>query len=287
MVTRFTPATRSLLAGCAALLTLLAGAFLICRPYPARLPAAAPLPASAPAPVICLDPGHPSEVHSGQTLQQGARETEVNWRITRLLATQLRASGLTVVLTKHASDEYVTNRARAEIANAAGAALFLRLHCDTGTGSGYALYYPRRQGRLSGMTGPSFAVIAGSRRAAEALHRGMTAVLGSTLPDNGIHGDEATQVGSRQGALTGSIYSRVPVVTVEMVYLSHPADAGFITSEAGAVLMASALCTGILDYLDDTRQWPLRVETSHVSYTNHGNLSDSMPLPGRSWPRQG
>jgi N-acetylmuramoyl-L-alanine amidase len=53
-------------------------------------------------------------------------------------------------------------------------------------------------------------------------------------------------VGREQGgALTGSIYSEVPVVTVEMVVLSDKDDAEFIKREEGRRKMAAAIAEGV------------------------------------------
>jgi len=61
----------------------------------------------------------------------------------------------------------------------------------------------------------------------------------------GLRSDAATYIGGQQGALTGSIYSRVPVVLVEMVTLSHRGDDAFIATDAGQLSMARALTAGI------------------------------------------
>src|ERR687897_201590 len=58
-----------------------------------------------------------------------------------------KAKGYAVVLTKSAEDELVRNRDRAVVANRAGAALMVRLHCDASVERGFAVYYPDRQGR--------------------------------------------------------------------------------------------------------------------------------------------
>jgi len=148
-------------------------------------------------------------------------------------------------MTKSAEAEFVTNRDRAERANRAGAVLLVRLHTDASRGRGFAVYYPDRQGTSAGMTGPSTLVIEKSRQAAEAVHGGMAAVLQGALPDNGVRGDSRTFVGSRQGALTGSIFSRVPVVLIEMVVLTDSADASFIKTDAGQRRMAQAIAEGV------------------------------------------
>ena len=61
----------------------------------------------------------------------------------------------------------------------------------------------------------------------------------------GVRGDSATAIGSKQGALTASIFSQVPIVTIEMVDLSNKADADFIKSEAGQKRMAHAISAGV------------------------------------------
>jgi N-acetylmuramoyl-L-alanine amidase len=196
-------------------------------------------------PVIVIDPGHPSETSGGDVVQHGTTEVHVAWVVADRLARRLRAAGYAVVLTKSSEREYVRNRERAAIANRAGAALMVRLHCDASPDSGYAIYYPSRTGTVEGRTGPAASVIAASQVAADSLHAGMAAVLGDRLHDGGVRGDDQTFVGSRQGALTGSVFSDVPVVLIEMVVLRHSADAVFITSAAGEELMARAIETGI------------------------------------------
>jgi N-acetylmuramoyl-L-alanine amidase len=205
------------------------------------------------APVVCIDPGHPSERNAGRALQNGLREVDVTWTIAQLLAADLRARGIAVVMTKSRAGEFVTNRRRAEIANAAGAALFIRLHCDTGTGSGYALYYPDRPGHAGGHVGPAAAVRTVSKAAADAVHAGMAADLSILLRDNGIRGDSATFVGRQQGALTGSVFSTVPVVTVEMAVLQHAGDAAFLKREESRARLAGALATGVLRWVASGR----------------------------------
>lgn len=209
--------------------------------------------ALAASPVVCIDPGHPSEINAGRTVQNGLREVEINWAVAQALAAALRKQDVTVVMTKSRQDAYVTNRRRAEIANAAGAALMVRLHCDTGAGNGYALYYPDGQGTVQGRTGPSAAMRAASKLAAEAIHAGMTASPTGTLRDDGVRGESATAVGHRQGALTGSIFSKVPAVTIEMAVLSHHGDAAYIRQPENQVQLATAIAAGIQRFLATRR----------------------------------
>ncbi len=89
--------------------------------------------------VICVDPGHTSETSEGTASRDGRlTERHVNWVVGERLKRLLEADGATVKMTKQTEGQTVTNRRRAEIANTAGARLFLRLHCDAGNQSGLA-----------------------------------------------------------------------------------------------------------------------------------------------------
>ena len=205
-------------------------------------------------PLVVIDPGHPSETAAGDVLLNGAREVEIAWSTSLRLRDALQRAGIRVVMTKSAVRERVTNRRRAEIANEAGAALLVRLHTDAGQGSGFTLYHPDRQGQVDGVVGPSQAVITESAHAARVLHDAMAPLLRGSLRDGGILGDSKTLVGSRQGALTGSIYSTVPAVTIEMVFLTNADDARFIQSAEGQQAMADAIARGVIEWTRQTRR---------------------------------
>ena len=196
--------------------------------------------------VVCIDPGHPSETSNGTQAADGTTEITVAWRTALKMQALLQAQGLTVVLTKSAERQMVTNRERAEIANRAGAAICVRLHCDASSGTGYALYAPDRQGTTAGVTGPTQDVIRSSNAAAKLMLPQMQRVLNGTLVTGGVRGDSQTAVGSRQGALTGSIFSQVPIITVEMCVLTNRTDAALMVTDQGQNQMARALVAGIL-----------------------------------------
>ena len=233
----------------------------------ARPPSKSAAPSKADAPpdarpgtsartIVCIDPGHPSEVASGKNVQNGTSEAAVDWAVAAKLREALEARGYEVVMTKAAEDELVRNKDRALVANRANAALMIRLHCDASAERGFAVYYPDRPGRAKdGTTGPARDVIEESRRAAEAVHSG----LAGALSDNGVRTDYQTKVGRDQGgALTGSIFSEVPVVTVEMVVLSQASDADFIKTDEGQRRMADALAEGVSRFVGPVRQVPPR-----------------------------
>ncbi len=199
--------------------------------------------------VVCIDPGHPSEINSGLTMQNGTTETHIDWVMAQKLQKILTAHGIKVTLTKSSEKQLVKNKERALIANRAGAALMVRLHCDSSPDKGYAVYYPDRQGTKEGKTGPSQQVMEESHAAAAAMDRAMGSALESVLKNGGVRGDSQTFIGGKQGALTGSIFSQVPVITIEMVVLSHKSDALFIQTEEGQRKMAQAIADGVIRFV--------------------------------------
>lgn len=201
------------------------------------------LPPFAP-PTVCIDPGHTSEVGSG-TRGVNLTELHANWVMARRLKGLLEKDGYRVVMTKASEGEFVRNRRRAEVANAAGAALMVRLHCDGSPRPGFAVYYPDRQGKAEGTTGPSADVIRRTAPLARRFHAALAAGLKGSLDDQGLMSDVKTAVGSKQGALTGSVFSAVPVVLVEMATITLRHDEVFLLSESGQAQMAAALEAGV------------------------------------------
>lgn len=194
---------------------------------------------------VCIDPGHPSEVGEG-TSGKSLSEMHAVWIEALLLKQRLEKRGIKVVMTKSSEKEFVRNRARAEVANKAHADFMVRLHCDSSNGSGFASYVPTQPGSVKGSKGPSKEVIEVSESKGKAFHSALSASLRGKLRDNGLKSDLATAVGSRQGALTGSIFSKVPVVLVEMVVLTNRKDEAFLASREGQDAMADALEAGVL-----------------------------------------
>ena len=195
---------------------------------------------------VCIDPGHPSEKNDGLALTNGLREASVNWQVSVLLQRELENDGINVVMTKKSEGEFVTNENRAAIANGTRADLFLRLHADAGSSTGFTIYYPRKEGSIHGTTGPGADVLRSSAAAAKLFHRSFADALHGKLRDNGIRGDEETLIGGQQGALTGSIFSKVPTILIEMVFLTNPADAEWIKQESNRIVMARALAAGVI-----------------------------------------
>ncbi len=197
------------------------------------------------AQTVCIDPGHPSEVGKGT---KGKKITEIHaaWKVALLLKKELESAGVKVVMTKSTEMEFVKNRDRSAIANKAKSDLMVRLHCDSVSGSGFAVYIPKKKGKAQGKTGPADGVLKSCAKVGPIFHAELAIGLKGKLKDNGLLPDTATAVGGKYGALIGSIFSQVPVVLIEMCRLSNKKDEAFIASDTGQLAMAKALATATL-----------------------------------------
>ena len=226
----------------------------------------APSPVNREKLLVCIDPGHPSPFSAGTAVSNGTTEGHINWVVARKLQRTLEDMGVEVMMTKSSEGQEIDNRVRALMINEAaekfmkenkdGAALTVHLHCDAGPQKGFAVFYPDQQGNYSGITGhepgigtigPSKGIQAASRLLADAVHSSMAARLQGSLNDLGVKGDSKTLVGGpgHQGALTFSIFSKIPTVTIEMVTLTNASDAKFIKTEIGQQQMAEAIAAGV------------------------------------------
>lgn len=205
--------------------------------------------------VVCVDPGHPNTFNSATDMVNGTNENRINWQVGQRLERVLKEAGYDVVMTRNAELHAVENKDRARLCNAAGAALVVHLHCESTPGTGFALYYPDRQGIYdykndpeNGFRGPSAQVREDSRAFSAVMFNAMRGELAGTLAAQGVYGDSRTAVGSNQGALTFSIFSEIPTLTIEMVVLTNKKDAEFIKAAAGQEKMAAAIAAGIRLY---------------------------------------
>ena len=115
-------------------------------------------------------------------------------------------------------------------------------------GTGTAVYYPTQQGTAKdGKTRPeSCRFDSVVKTLAPRFHTGYANALQGLLKDKGLLSDLRTNIGGKQGALTGSIYSEVPVVLVELCVLTNPHDEAIVSSDAGQQKLAEALLAGVL-----------------------------------------
>jgi N-acetylmuramoyl-L-alanine amidase len=193
---------------------------------------------------ITLDPGHSSENGAG-TKGKTLKEINVCWDMSLRTAKVLRSLGAEVKLTKGSLGEVVTNQKRAEIGNEFDSDLVIRLHCDAANERGFATYYPNKVGTVRGVKGPSQDVIADSKKYAGVFHSALADGLKGEVRDRGLKTEASTLIGSRQGALTGSIFSTRPVLLVEMIVLTKAEDEAWMTKNDHRDLYAKALAKAV------------------------------------------
>ena len=217
------------------------------------LPSAVAAPGAAP--VVVVDPGHdlranPDEEPIGpgsSTLKikdgggtrgvvSGLTEAELNLRVGLRLRTMLRLAGVRVVMTRtKTAGTSMGNVARATIANRARAKLFLRIHADgladrSARGT-HTLHPALRRGWTDD-------VYASSKRAAGIVQRELVQALG--FPDRGLN---------ERSDFTGFNWSNVPVILVEMGFMTNSTDDRLLATQAYQRRAALGLCRGTLRFL--------------------------------------
>ena len=126
-------------------------------------------------------------------------------------------------------------KARATVANRAGAGLFLRIHADGSadpSARGTHTLYPALR------TGWTDDVYAASRRAAKIVQAELVRALG--FPDRGLQ---------ERNDFTGFNWADVPVVLVEMGFMTNRTDDGLLATATYQQRAAVGLCRGALRFL--------------------------------------
>jgi len=207
------------------------------------------------APVVVLDPGHDLRANpstepigpgsSTRKIKDGGgtrgvvsalTEAQLNLRVALRLRPLLERAGVRVVMTRTTTSRTsMGNVARARIANRARAGLFLRIHADgsidrraRGT---HTLYPALRRGWTDD-------VYAASRRAARTVQAEL--VRGLRFPDRGLR---------ERSDFTGFNWADVPVILVELGFMTNPTDDRLLSTPAYQRRAAVGLCRGTLRFL--------------------------------------
>jgi N-acetylmuramoyl-L-alanine amidase len=206
-------------------------------------------------PLVVLDPGHDLRANSdtepigpGSSTRKikdgggthgvvsGLREADLNLAVALRLRSLLERAGIEVAMTRtRTAGTSVGNVARARIANRAHARLFLRIHADGSTDPSargtHTLYPALRRGWTDD-------VYAQSREAAGIVQRALSSSLG--FPDRGLQ---------ERSDFTGFNWADVPVILVEMGFMTNPTDDRLLATRAYQRRAALGLCRGTLRFL--------------------------------------
>ena len=203
--------------------------------------------------VIVIDPGHASNTDMGMEpsgpgssttkvkdpggtsgVATGVREPVVTLAISLNLKSILEAKGARVVMTRESDIFNGGNRERAQIANKAGAQLFIRIHCDGSTNnstSGASTLHPSLiHGWTDDIYDPSY-------RAATAVQSALVTDLG--IPDHGT---------VERSDMTGFNWADVPAILPEVGFMSNPGEDLRLNSADYQLKVAQALARGIEVY---------------------------------------
>ena len=212
--------------------------------------------ADAAAPVVVVDPGHDQLANlrtepngPGSSTRKifdgggthgvvtGIREPDLTLAVSLRLRTLLRRAGVRVVMTRaRTAGESMGNVARARIANRAHAALFLRVHADGAASSDARGTHTLTPALRRGWTDD---VYRASRRAAGLVQTELVRALG--FPDRGIQ---------ERSDFTGFNWADVPVILVELGFMTSPAEDRALARPAVRQRAALGLCRGTLRFLE-------------------------------------
>jgi len=204
--------------------------------------------------VVVIDPGHQAKADSSRepigpgstqtkakvssgtrSVNTGSPESELVLAVALKLRNELEARGIQVVMTRTTQDVNISNSQRAQIANEAGADLFVRIHADGANDAsinGILMLYPAI------IVGWTDDIAAESKRAAQLA-------LEYLLLETGAH-DRGLIA---RDDITGFNWSDVPVILPEIGLMTNPAEDALLATPAYQDKIVLGLTKAILSYL--------------------------------------
>jgi N-acetylmuramoyl-L-alanine amidase len=208
--------------------------------------AAAPRPAGASlaGKIVAIDPGH-GGVDPG-TVDFGLQEKDVTLAIALALKPMLEGAGAKTVYTRTSdksvappgSTERTELQARCDLANSAGANIFISIHANESGNPGYSgvtTYYGSASGYYYGATRTQDQVTA-SAQLAQLVDRDVAAATGET--DQGVDDAPFYVLG----------YTNMPSILVETGFLSNRNEASELTSGSFQQRVATGIFQGVADF---------------------------------------
>jgi N-acetylmuramoyl-L-alanine amidase len=223
--------------------------------------------------VVVLDPGHGGAYpHDGAHGRGGLVEKDVALAVAQRLKEELEQSRVTVVMTREA-DADLSLAKRAQIANDAGADLFLSIHCnsmpklkDRLLTRGVETYFlspdptdsEAKQLAEVENGGPE----AAPSRSADAVSgiladlalgqaRNDSARLAEIVQRRMVREARISGRGVRQAPFTVLAGTRMPAALVEIGFISHPLEGRLLAKERHQKAIARALAAAVREYADD------------------------------------
>lgn len=210
-------------------------------------------PSSAgPAPAlrtIVLDAGHGGKDSGKVNERQKVNEKTLTLDMVKRLKPLLEKQGYRVVLTR-TDDRFIELADRVEIADKAGADLFLSVHFNSVEAgadrvTGVEVFTMTPQYQLSTDQDPDTQA---SKANPGNLHDGWNSVFGQALHEAVLSDLKVPDRGLKHGRLAVLRLSSCPAALVEAGYLSHPEETRKLAQPAYRQQIAEALADGIQNY---------------------------------------
>nr|WP_018086815.1 N-acetylmuramoyl-L-alanine amidase [Desulfurispora thermophila] len=182
--------------------------------------------------LIVLDAGHGGS-DPGAIGKNGTKEKSINLDIVLRLAELLRRKGVEVLLTR-SDDSYVDLYERTAIANRAGAALFVSVHCNSNQNSTYggtSTYFVRTPAEENQQLQQH------SSELARSLQYQLVKQLGRR------------DIGVLQANFVVLRTSTMPAALVEVAFLSNAEEEALLNDDSFRQKAAQAIADGVLNYL--------------------------------------
>jgi N-acetylmuramoyl-L-alanine amidase len=175
---------------------------------------------------VAIDPGHGGK-DPGATSVLGTREKDMVLEVARMVAAELTAQGVEVIMTR-SDDRFIELEDRPAIAARARADLFVSIHADAAANrlaAGFTAYVDHSPSK-------------GSLAAANAILRRMCDNCSPT-PSRGV----------KNASYRVLVGSRTPAVLIELGFLTNRAEAALLGSPGYQRSAAHAIALGICDAL--------------------------------------
>lgn len=205
--------------------------------------------------VICIDPGHQTKGDMSQEpVAPGSSEKKfkVSWgtqgvatkipeyeltlSASKILKKDLEKMGFKVIMTRETNDVNITNSERAIFANDNNADLVIRIHADGSDDSsttGASLHIPSQDSQYTSKIYPE------SNECAE--------LISSEMKQDGFKVNSIYQ----RSDLTGFNWSKVPVVLVEMGFMSNPEEDQKMAETSYQEKMMKSVAEGAQAYFEN------------------------------------
>lgn len=198
--------------------------------------------------VIAIDAGHGGDDLGGASILPGINEKDVVLEVSLLLKALLDEVGFRVVMTRK-TDQFVSLADRTEIADAAGADLFISIHMNaTGSPSVHGTETYVLTPRNSRSTSQAAVADGDDRRYPGNDFDSRNALLGFVVQDQLLRDLETVDRGLKRARFMVLREARCPAVLVEAGFLTHPVEAELLASTAYQHRLAGSLATAVNRY---------------------------------------